>query len=61
MMGPVISARQLGIVEELVESARKDGANVVCGGERLKGISTLDGHDLSKGYVPLVFDARSSY
>ncbi|GAA6006876.1 hypothetical protein JCM10207_009122 [Rhodosporidiobolus poonsookiae] len=50
MMGPVISARQLGIVEDLVESAKKDGARIVCGGERLKGTSSLDGHDYSAGY-----------
>ncbi|BGP16206.1 hypothetical protein JCM10213v2_004204 [Rhodosporidiobolus nylandii] len=50
MMGPVISAKQLGIVEELVESARTDGARIVCGGERMKGKAELDGHDLSSGY-----------
>lgn len=49
MMGPIISAKQLGIVEELVESAKKDGAKIVCGGERMKGTSKLDGHDLSSG------------
>ncbi|GAA5858936.1 hypothetical protein JCM8547_007164 [Rhodosporidiobolus lusitaniae] len=50
MMGPIISARQLRCVEDLVESAKKDGARIVCGGERMKGISGLDGHDLSSGY-----------
>ncbi|TNY17750.1 aldehyde dehydrogenase domain-containing protein [Rhodotorula diobovata] len=50
MMGPVISARQLGIIETLVESAKSDGARLVCGGERMKGESALDGHDLSSGY-----------
>ncbi|GAA5865821.1 hypothetical protein JCM1840_006262 [Sporobolomyces johnsonii] len=50
MMGPVISARQLGIVEALVESARGDGATILCGGERMKGESPLDKHDLSSGY-----------
>ncbi|GAA6040878.1 hypothetical protein JCM8097_003163 [Rhodosporidiobolus ruineniae] len=50
MMGPVISARQLGIVKDLVESARKDGASIVCGGEQMKGTSKLDGHDLGSGY-----------
>ncbi|BGP48198.1 hypothetical protein JCM10450v2_004070 [Rhodotorula kratochvilovae] len=50
MMGPVISARQLGVIEALVESAKSDGARVVCGGERMKGASELDGHDLSSGY-----------
>ncbi|GAA6040903.1 hypothetical protein JCM8097_003179 [Rhodosporidiobolus ruineniae] len=50
MMGPVISARQLGIVEDLVESARKDGVSIVCGGERMRGTAKLDGHDLGSGY-----------
>ncbi|GAA5920098.1 hypothetical protein JCM6882_004379 [Rhodosporidiobolus microsporus] len=50
MMGPVISARQLGIVEELVKSAKEDGAEILCGGERMSGKSELDGHDLANGY-----------
>ncbi|BGO91413.1 hypothetical protein NBRC10512_003072 [Rhodotorula toruloides] len=50
MMGPIISAKQLGIVEELVESAKEEGARIVCGGKRMKGKSGLDGHDLSAGY-----------
>ncbi|BGP32102.1 hypothetical protein JCM10296v2_003881 [Rhodotorula toruloides] len=50
MMGPIISAKQLGIVEELVELAREDGARIVCGGARMKGKSGLEGHDLSAGY-----------
>ncbi|GAA5820475.1 hypothetical protein JCM11251_005641 [Rhodosporidiobolus azoricus] len=50
MMGPVISARQLGIVEGLVESAKEDGATILCGGQRMKGKSALDGHDLDGGY-----------
>lgn len=50
MMGPVISEKQLGIVEGLVESAKEDGATIVCGGERMKGVSVLDGKtELSKG------------
>ncbi|GAA5988249.1 hypothetical protein JCM11641_002100 [Rhodosporidiobolus odoratus] len=50
MMGPVISARQLGIVEDLVASAKRDGATVVRGGERMSGKSALDGHNLDSGY-----------
>ncbi|GAA6053006.1 hypothetical protein JCM3770_002379, partial [Rhodotorula araucariae] len=50
MMGPVISQRQLGVIEQLVDSARTDGAKIVCGGERMQGASPLDGHDLSSGY-----------
>lgn len=55
MMGPVISARQLDIVETLVESARTDGASIVCGGKRLEGSSSLDGHELSSGCVSSSF------
>ena len=36
-MGPVASQRQLDRILELVESARADGAKVLCGGERLAG------------------------
>ncbi|KAK4701319.1 hypothetical protein P7C70_g4916, partial [Phenoliferia sp. Uapishka_3] len=50
MMGPVISAKQLAIVEELVEAAQKDGVEVICGGKRMQGKSSLDGHDLSGGF-----------
>ncbi|KAL8281121.1 hypothetical protein RQP46_006479 [Phenoliferia psychrophenolica] len=50
MMGPLISARQLGVVEELVEAARADGVEVRCGGKRMSGLSPLDGHDLSTGF-----------
>jgi acyl-CoA reductase-like NAD-dependent aldehyde dehydrogenase len=52
MMGPIISKRQLDIVETLVESAKADGATIVCGGARMTGLSPLDGKtDLSKGWV----------
>ncbi|GAA5925147.1 aldehyde dehydrogenase [Sporobolomyces koalae] len=50
MMGPLISARQLGIAETLVEDARLSGGKILCGGERLKGKSAIDDADLSKGY-----------
>lgn len=51
MMGPIISARQLGIVEELVGDARERGLEIVAGGKRMDGISQLDGVDLGKGSV----------
>ncbi|ORY81763.1 betaine aldehyde dehydrogenase [Leucosporidium creatinivorum] len=51
MMGPVISERQLKVVETLVEDARQKGAEIVCGGERMTGVSELDGKiELGKGY-----------
>lgn len=51
MMGPLISARQLGNVEALVNDAvDSDSAIAVCGGQRLTGSSELDGTDFSKGY-----------
>jgi acyl-CoA reductase-like NAD-dependent aldehyde dehydrogenase len=50
-MGPLISARQLGNVEALVEEALSSGnAMVLCGGERMTGPSLLDGTDFSRGY-----------
>ncbi len=50
-MGPLISARQLGIVEALVDEAVGGGnAVLVTGGRRMVGKSELDGTDLSKGY-----------
>ncbi|KAJ8111984.1 hypothetical protein ONZ43_g5494 [Nemania bipapillata] len=51
MMGPLISARQLGNVEALVDEAVSSGmASVVTGGRRMMGVSALDGTDFSKGY-----------
>lgn len=51
MMGPLISARQLGNVEALVNDAVDGGsATALCGGKRLTGSSELDGIDFSKGY-----------
>ncbi|KAM0753077.1 aldehyde dehydrogenase-like protein [Meredithblackwellia eburnea MCA 4105] len=63
MMGPVISQRQLGVVMELVEDAKKTGLGIVTGGERMKGKSPLDGHDFDSGffYPPtLIIDGPSS-
>lgn len=50
MMGPVISAKQLAKIDELVQSAKKEGGEVLVGGERLEGKSPLDGADYSKGF-----------
>ncbi|KAB5584947.1 aldehyde dehydrogenase [Coniochaeta sp. 2T2.1] len=51
MMGPLISARQLKNVEVLVEDAISSGnGEVICGGQRMGGMSALDGTDFSKGY-----------
>ncbi|KAI2464830.1 aldehyde dehydrogenase [Annulohypoxylon bovei var. microspora] len=50
-MGPLISAKQLGNVEGLVEEALNGGkAKAVVGGARMQGLSSLDGTDFSKGY-----------
>ncbi|KAI1463493.1 aldehyde dehydrogenase [Daldinia caldariorum] len=51
MMGPLISAKQLDRVEALVNDAVNSGkAKVVIGGGRMRGTSSLDGTDFSKGY-----------
>ncbi|KAI1458584.1 aldehyde dehydrogenase [Annulohypoxylon moriforme] len=50
-MGPLISAKQLGNVETLVDEAVNSGkAKAVIGGSRMQGLSSLDGTDFSKGY-----------
>lgn len=49
-MGPVISARQLANIEALVNDAANSGANIVCGGQRMSGKSSVDGTDFAKGY-----------
>jgi acyl-CoA reductase-like NAD-dependent aldehyde dehydrogenase len=49
-MGPLISAKQLANVCALVDDAKTTGIEVVTGGERMVGTSTLDGTDFSKGY-----------
>jgi acyl-CoA reductase-like NAD-dependent aldehyde dehydrogenase len=62
MMGPLISARQLAGVENLVEDAIAGGnAHVVCGGKRMAGSSELDNSDLSKGYFypPTILTSKS--
>lgn len=48
-MGPLISSRQLGIVEMLVADAREKGGKIVCGGTRMNDKSPIDGLDLAEG------------
>ncbi|QBZ53374.1 hypothetical protein PoMZ_09052 [Pyricularia oryzae] len=51
MMGPLISSKQLSGVQRLVDAAVASGnARLLCGGQRMSGVSPLDGFDLSKGY-----------
>lgn len=50
-MGPLISARQIKRVGELVDDAVSGGfVDVVTGGRRMGGKSMLDGSDLGRGY-----------
>ena len=37
MMGPLISAKQLDTVMGYIESGKKDGAELVCGGDAPSG------------------------
>jgi acyl-CoA reductase-like NAD-dependent aldehyde dehydrogenase len=50
MMGPLISAKQLGNVSTLVRDAIDAGITVVTGGQIMTGTSTMDGIDFGKGY-----------
>lgn len=50
MMGPLVSAKQLVNVRTLVDDAVEAGVKVVTGGQRMTGVSELDGTDFSKGY-----------
>lgn len=51
MMGPLISAKQLGNVEALVHEAVSSGnAAPVSGGNRMQGTSQIDETDFAKGY-----------
>ncbi|KAF2498211.1 aldehyde dehydrogenase [Lophium mytilinum] len=50
MMGPLISAKQLGNVMTLVDDAINSDIRVASGGQRLTTKSELDGTDFSKGY-----------
>lgn len=53
-MGSVISSKQLERIEQMVQN-RKSG-EIVAGGTRMTGKSTLDGFDFSRGsfYSPTV-------
>jgi len=50
MMGPLISEKQLNSVSALVQDAAEAGVEIVTGGQKMNGISLLDGTDFSKGY-----------
>ena len=50
MMGPLVSAKQLGNVETLVNDAINTGATVVTGGKRMTGKSLFDDTEFDKGY-----------
>jgi acyl-CoA reductase-like NAD-dependent aldehyde dehydrogenase len=50
MMGPLISAKQLSHVTALVDDAIGSGVEIIHGGKRMTGVSTIDGTDFSKGY-----------
>ncbi|PSN61778.1 aldehyde dehydrogenase-like protein [Corynespora cassiicola Philippines] len=50
MMGPLISAKQLVNVRTLVDDAVSAGVNVITGGQKMNGKSSLDGTDFSQGY-----------
>lgn len=51
MMGPIISQKQLDVIESLVGDALNRGARILCGGARMSGLSELDGEtNLSRGF-----------
>jgi acyl-CoA reductase-like NAD-dependent aldehyde dehydrogenase len=50
MMGPLISAKQLGNVSSLVDDAISAGVSVITGGQRMEGTSSVDDTDFAKGY-----------
>lgn len=62
MMGPLISAKQLGNVISLVADAITSGVTTVTGGQRMSGTSQLDGFDFSKGYFypPTILTSSAS-
>jgi acyl-CoA reductase-like NAD-dependent aldehyde dehydrogenase len=55
-MGTIISPSHLERVYAMVQRAVTNGAQILFGGERLTGLSELDGFDFSKGsfYPPTV-------
>ncbi|KXJ88390.1 aldehyde dehydrogenase [Microdochium bolleyi] len=51
MMGPLVSGRQFGNVQALVDAAVASGkVTALVGGRRMTGTSELDGSDLGKGW-----------
>jgi len=52
-MGPVVDQNQLSTVEHYVEAGKKEGANLLVGGERPTG----DGLDKGLFYSPTIFDS----
>lgn len=50
-MGPLISEKQVKHLDFLVDDAERLGTGeVICGGQRLTGVSELDGTDFAKGF-----------
>lgn len=49
-MGPIISQKQFDHVSRLVEDAKSTGLEVVAGGSRMSGRSTIDDFDFTPGY-----------
>ncbi|KAF2645184.1 aldehyde dehydrogenase-like protein [Massarina eburnea CBS 473.64] len=50
MMGPLVSAKQLVNVQTLVDHAIDAGVELVAGGKRMTGASSIDESDFSNGY-----------
>ncbi|KAJ5087154.1 Aldehyde dehydrogenase C-terminal [Penicillium angulare] len=62
MMGPLVSEKQLQNVENLVNDSLADNATALVGGARMRGTSSLDGFDFSRGYFyePTVLVSKTS-
>ncbi|KAG5652660.1 hypothetical protein H0H81_004152, partial [Sphagnurus paluster] len=58
-MGPIISMHHLERIEYMVSETT---GSIVCGGQRMSGLSPLDGFDYSKGafYAPTIVENISS-
>ena len=61
-MGTIISETHLQRIEKMVQK-RPASARILAGGKRLKGKSTLDGFDFSRGlfYPPTVIDGVETH